>query len=279
MKISILDIEIPTGRDLRTDVTGLADSINQIGLVNPITVEKTIISEIGDQRDGYILVAGRHRLEAVKSLGHETIEAVVVELEDLRRDLVEIDENLIRLDIPVIDQADRMKRRQEIYQALGLSSKHGGDRKSAEYNEENQVATIATCFSVDTAQKIGLSPRSIYELVQISNNISHDLKAEIRGTFLAFELRSLIKLARIKDHKEQRAVALAYISGEADTIVAPKKRAPTKTERQQAADGLAEILIEYVPEDFWPQVCTYLRLDKATGTLSVFRKLSKARAA
>ena len=279
MKIPILDIEIPTGRDLRTDVTGLADSINQIGLVNPITVEKTIISQIGDQRDGYILVAGRHRLEAVKSLGHETIGAVVVELEDLRRDLVEIDENLIRLDIPVIDQADRMKRRQEIYQALGLNSEHGGDRKSAEYIEKNQDDTVSFCFSDDTAQKIGITARSIRLLVQISNNISHDLKAEIRGTFLAFELRSLIKLARIKDHKEQRAAALAYIAGEADTIVVPKKRPPTKTERQQAADGLAEILIEYVPEDFWPQVCTYLRLDKATGTLSVFRKLSKARAA
>lgn len=189
--------------------------------------------------------------------------ANVVGLEDLKYDLAEIDENLIRLDIPVIDQADRMKRRQEIYEALGLSVGPGGDRKSIEYKEKNQSPTVGVCFSEDTAHKIGLSPSSIYHLIQISKEISHDLKVEIRGTFLAFELRSLIKLARIKDPKEQRAAALAYISGEADTITVPKKRAPTKTERQQAAEALAAILVEHIPSDLWPQVGTYLKLDKA----------------
>ena len=90
-------------------------------------------------------------------------------------DLAEIDENLIRLDIPVIDQADRMKRRQEIYQALGLIPERGGDRKSAEYKEKNQTGIVGVCFSDDTAQKIGVSPSSIFQLIQISKNIGHDL--------------------------------------------------------------------------------------------------------
>ena len=278
MEIQISDIEIPSGRELRTDITALADSISHVGLLNPITVQTTTIyKEAQESRDGYSLVAGLHRLEAVKSLGYETIMAVVVELEDLKRDLAEIDENLVRLDIPVIDQADRMKLRQHIYEGLGLTSEVGGDRKSAEYKEKNQDEIISGWFTKDTADKTGMSERSIQFLTQISKNIGHDLKAEIRGSPLAYKHNELVKLARIKDHKEQRAAALAYISGEADTIVVPKKRAPTKTERQQAADGLAEFLIEYVPEDFWPQVCTYLKLDKATATLSAFRKLSKAR--
>ncbi len=277
MEILISDIEIPSGRELRMDVTALADSISQVGLLNPITVRATrIYEEAQDAREGYSLVTGYHRLEAMKFLRHETIAAVMVELEDLKYDLAEIDENLIRLDIPVIDQADRMKRRQEIYGALGLSSKHGGDHMSLEYKEKKQDGIVVTCFSEDTAQKIGLSPTSVYRLIQISKNIPHDLKAEIRDTFLAFELRNLTKLARIKDHSEQRAAALAYISGEADTITVPKKRAPTKNERQQAAEELADLLIEYIPPDLWPQVCTYLKLDKATVTLSAFRKLQKA---
>ena len=275
MEIPIADIQVPIGRDLRTDIAGLADSISHIGLVNPITVQTAIISEVGEQRDGYSLVAGRHRLEAVKSLGHDKIEAVVIELEDLKLDLVEIDENLVRLDIPVIDQADRMKRRQEIYGALGLTTVHGGDRKSAEYKEKNQDSIMPFCFSDDTAQKIGLTPGSIQRLVYISEHISYNLKAEIRESHLAFEFVNLLKLARIKDHKEQRAAALAYISGEADTITVPKKRAPTKTERQQAAEELAEILVEYIPSDLWPQVGSYLRMDKATVTLAAFRKAQK----
>lgn len=148
-----------------------------------------------DERGGRLFL---HGLEAAKLLGHEKIEAVVVELEDLKYDLAEIDENLIRLDIPVIDQADRMKRRQEIYQALGLSSEaRGGDHKSSEFKEKIKNETVSFLISEDTAQKIGLAPRSIQLLVQISKGISHDLKAEIRGTFLAFELRQLLTLARI----------------------------------------------------------------------------------
>ena len=167
-----------------------------------------------------------------------------------------------------------MKRRQQIVETLGDMSKHGGDRKSPEYKEKNQNETVSSCFSGDTAQKIGLTPRSIQFLVQISNDIPHNLKAEIRDTFLAFELRNLIKLARIKDDKQQRAAALAYISGEVDTIVVPKKRGPTKTRRQQSAEEFAELLMELRPE-VWPQVCTHLQIAKATVELSAFRKLWK----
>lgn len=281
-EIQISDIRVPVGRELRVDNATLEDSIKQVGLLNPITVRSMVIHEVGDKQDGYMLIAGLHRLEAMRSLGHEEIAAVVIELEDLKCDLVEIDENLIRLDIPVIDQADRMKRRQEIYNALGLSfDARGGDRKSSESKDKIKTETVSDliCFSDDTARKIGLTPRSIRCLIQISKNIAHDLKAEIRNSFLAFELRNLIKLARIKDPKEQRAAALAYISGEADTITVPKKRGPTKTERQQAGEDLAELLIEHMPADSWPQVCTYLKLDKATVTLSAFRKLQSAKAA
>ena len=49
-----------------------------------------------------------------------------------------------------------MKRRQEIYEALGLVSKHGGDHTSLEYKDKKQARTMPTCFSDDTAQKIGL---------------------------------------------------------------------------------------------------------------------------
>lgn len=277
MEIPISDIEIPSGRELRTDVTALANSIKQVGLLNPITVRATrIYEEAQDARDGYSLIAGLHRLEAVKSLDHETIEVVVVELEDLKYELAEIDENLIRLDIPLIDRAARLERRQQIYEVFYPVTSAGGDHKSTEYKEENQMAKLAVCFTKDTAEKTGMSERAIRRLTQISGGIGHDLKAEIRDTPLAYNQDELVKLARIKDHKEQRAAAVAYISGEADTITVPKKRAPTKNERQQAAEELAEILIEHIPADLWPRVCTYLKLDKATLTLSAFRKLQKA---
>jgi len=279
MEVAISDIEIPSGRELRTDVAALADSINQIGLLNPITVRATEIYEPGGARGGYLLVAGLHRLEATRLLGRENIAVVVVDLEDLEYELVEIDENLIRLDIPLIDRADRLERRQQIYETFHSDATHGGDRKSQEYKEENQTANLATLrFAKETAEKTGMSERAVQRLTQISKGVGHDLKAEIRDTPLAYNQDELVKLARIKDPKEQRASALAYISGEADSITVPKKRAPTKTERQQAADALATILIEHIPSELWPQIGTYLKLDKATVTLSAFRKLQKGAA-
>ncbi|KXA95555.1 hypothetical protein AKJ65_01540 [candidate division MSBL1 archaeon SCGC-AAA259E19] len=54
------------------DIEGLARSIEDIGLLNPITVWRG-----GDGT--YNLVAGERRLEACKRLGWEEIEAIVLE--------------------------------------------------------------------------------------------------------------------------------------------------------------------------------------------------------
>ena len=273
--IPISDVQIPQGREPRRNVRILAESIEKIGLLNPITVRAIQLFEAGaEPRTGYRLVAGRNRLEAMKQLDHDEIPATIVSLEDLECQLAEIDENLIRSDISVVDQGDRFDDRQRIWEAIYDDTKHGGDRKSPKYKEKNQDEIISS-WSEHAADALGVTPRSVQHLTKVGR-LPDDIKDLVRGTALGDHLVNLLKLARITDRKEQRAAALAYISGEADTITVPKKRAPTKNERQQAAQELAEILIEYVPADLWPQVCTYLTLDKATVTLSAFRKLQKA---
>jgi len=117
--ISIGDVEVPYDRDLEGDISRLARSINEIGLLNPITVHKTQIYEPGGARDGYRLVAGLHRLEACRSLGHETIRAHVVEFDDPRQiDLAEIDEDLFRNELPLIRWIDLLWRRGMILDAF-----------------------------------------------------------------------------------------------------------------------------------------------------------------
>ena len=59
-------------RQLRSDlIDELAESIKQQGQLQPIIVRP--------QDFGYALTAGRHRLEAVRKLGHEEIECRVLE--------------------------------------------------------------------------------------------------------------------------------------------------------------------------------------------------------
>ena len=117
----------------------------------------------------------------------------------------------------------------------------------------------------------------IRRLTQISRGIPQNLKAEIRNTPLASNEIELSRLARIEDPKEQRAAAMAYISGEHISIFVPKKPGLTKMTRQQAGEALAKLIFEHVPADLWPKVyasCKNTR--ELKGMVSALRKLEKA---
>lgn len=82
----ILISNIKIGRRIRKDpgdITKLADSIKEIGLLHPI-----VINEKNE------LIAGKRRIEAFKTLGRDKIPATKINLRDLLRG--ELDENTIR---------------------------------------------------------------------------------------------------------------------------------------------------------------------------------------
>ena len=56
------------------DLKPLIDSIREHGLINPITVMHTL--------EGYVLIAGYRRLQAVKALGEHDIVATVLDPKD-----------------------------------------------------------------------------------------------------------------------------------------------------------------------------------------------------
>lgn len=73
-----------------TKITELAESIRRLGLINPIIVD-----------EGGRLIAGRRRLEACRRLSHGTILARrFSSLSEADQRLVELDENLRRVDLP-----------------------------------------------------------------------------------------------------------------------------------------------------------------------------------
>ena len=90
--IPINEITVSPGRREAApgDVKELADSILDLGLINPVMVDQS-----------YTLIAGLHRLEAMKLLGRTEIECTVSDLAGLQAELAEIDENFIRKDLSV----------------------------------------------------------------------------------------------------------------------------------------------------------------------------------
>jgi len=140
-------------------VKELAASIQEIGLLNPITITE-------DKH----LVAGLHRIEAYKLLGKTEIEATVVSLDELDAELAQIDENLIRNELTVLERAEQLKRRKEIYEAKYPESRAEIKRLKGlkQYRTDSVSAreNVPNSFTEDTASKIGVSPRTIRRDVQ-----------------------------------------------------------------------------------------------------------------
>ena len=109
-RIPIDRIEVGTHRRALKDLKALASSIEEVGLLNPITVRV--------DGKGYRLIAGYHRLEACKAIGWLEIDATIVDLNDLEAELAEIDENLCRHDLNVQERALLNERKLNLLLAL-----------------------------------------------------------------------------------------------------------------------------------------------------------------
>ena len=184
MRIGIKEIKVnPRHRKTEPNhIRELADSITGIGLLNPITVDKH-----------FVLIAGLHRLEAVKSLGWEEIECCICDLEGLQAEMAEIDENYIRLDLGPTEQGEMLLRRKEIYEALHPETKYSisqgmGMRRKADGDLVANLATRSKTFVEDTSEKLGIAPRTIRRQVQIAKNLTPEAKEVLKF------LRNIINL-------------------------------------------------------------------------------------
>lgn len=232
-EIAIADIRIPQDRHSRGNLMGLQRSITEIGLLNPITVVKAELFEPGGAQDGYRLVAGRNRLEVFKSLGRETIFANVVELEDLDQRLAEIDENICRQQLTVLEESEQLAERKQIYEGKYPETRHGATPGNQFTGQKRQTENFS--FSKDVAEKIGKTDRSIRQSVRRAERIAPDVRDAIRGTEIADSGIELDALAAASPDN-QRAIVQLVQSNENLTIRKAKvalkqKKKTTKDER------------------------------------------------
>lgn len=76
VRVKLDEIYVPTKLAKTLDpakVESRAEAIMERGLENPVQLRRDA------DRDRYVLVAGLHRLEAVRALGEETVEALIVQ--------------------------------------------------------------------------------------------------------------------------------------------------------------------------------------------------------
>jgi ParB family transcriptional regulator, chromosome partitioning protein len=198
----------PRLRSVRKDhVAELKTSIALLGLQQPISVAK---SDTGSDPEApekaFLLVAGRHRLEACESLGHSEVPAIVVTLGDEQRRLWEIDENLYRLALTVLEQGEHLVERKGIFERLHPGAAHGGDRRSDKF--KRQTSPLGS-FAGDTAAKTGIAPRTIRLSMARANGIDLAVRGRIRGNpKIADNGSELDALASLTSPDQNRAVQL-----------------------------------------------------------------------
>ena len=205
-------------------VAELSKSIQEIGLLNPITVKK--------DGDNYILIAGLHRLTAFKNLKKDTIPAIISDADDIHSELAEIDENLIRAELHYMDRAEFLKRRQEIYETLyPESSKSEKVKKNLkQFSTEKEMISFSdrdnddkelqdnddiNTFTEDTAKKTNLTARTIRQDLQLAKTLDDETKAVIKSKNISKQ--DALKLSRL-DKDNQKKIIKKIESGEAKKV-------------------------------------------------------------
>jgi hypothetical protein len=227
MRVPIDAIKVGERKRRVDDVSDLVESIAQLGLLQPIVITQD-----------YHLVAGERRLKACKQLGWTEIEATIATLDDLSAELAEIDENIVRQELTVLERAEQLARRKEIYETLHPEARHGIAGAHARWNA---MATDATAsFATDTAAKTGIAPRTVRENVQIATRIAPDVRDAIRETPIADSKRDLLALASVDEDTQREALQMIERGEESDI----KRAVLTLKVRNQSnvdADGSAVV--------------------------------------
>ena len=229
MQIKISEIKINPGRrdTQQRNVEELARSIAAVGLMNPITVTQD-----------NTLIAGLHRLEAVKLLGWTEIECTISDADGLQAELAEIDENFVRAGLSHRELGDLLLRRKELYEAIHPETRQG-QRNGQTAKNDNLTVLQAKPFSEDTADKLGISKRTVERLVQTAANLTPEAKKTIRDAGDKITKGDALKISRLPPDQQAEAAAVL-------TIAAPTPKKQGMMDGEAALREFTSLCSRYV---------------------------------
>ncbi len=239
MLVSVSSIKVNPGRREapKNKVRKLAESMKNVGLLNPITLDQE-----------YTLIAGLYRLEAARFLEWTEIECTILPLDGIQAELAKIDENVIRNQLPHLDQCDALLRRKELYESLHPETKNGGNRKGYSTRTQNLRSGKAKPFVQDTAEKLGISRRTVELQVQTAKNLTPKAKEIIRQAGINIGKMDALFLSRLPPEQQAEAAHL-YVSGQIHAI---SEYTPGGTvQRNPPAALVCPVLVEPEPENMW----------------------------
>lgn len=242
--LSVVDIPVRSRPLDDAAVQALSASMNMVGLLQPVVVQRARVMCGGVFVPGYRLIAGNHRLAAAKQLGWVVIDAIVVDddISHMEAELLEIDENLCRAELTPAQRAAAIKRRREIWVQLHPN------------NSGTNCPTIQrgpgmpSQFAAETAVVSGETKRDINRHLSRAEALGDDL-LKVAGTTLdkGVELDALKSMpADVRAPLIERAQA-----GERVSARAPAARISLTIEYFTVEDGAVSIASQLIRRDRW----------------------------
>lgn len=197
-------------------VEALAHNISENGLQEPIVVMKI--------SGKWVLVAGAHRLAAVKELspGGKIMAHIVEPQTDnprLEARLLEIDENLFRKDLRGLDRMRSLAERKEIYLEVYPETKNGGD-KGNQYTGGKKRQNEIFSFCQQTAEKIGLGRRTVELDIATWHALSTDSQQQLAGSKFAEKSSDIRAIAALGHEDQAKVLTLCLRVGGMDLAAA-----------------------------------------------------------
>jgi hypothetical protein len=240
-------------------VNALIASIADVGLLNPVTVYRHALSPHMEHQ-AYTLIAGAHRLEAMRRMGCEFIPANIVEIGELQRQIAECDENLCGTRLTPSERAMFIKRRKEAYEALHPETRRGAVGRAGKKSPQIEDSWAPKSFAEDTAEKTATSRQTVERDAARGMKISEQALAALRGT----HLDKGIYLDRLKNLPEAAQMAVVQrdlAKGGSNLRAAVGTASATAEERGRnfyetpAEATHALLVLERFEDEIWEPAC------------------------
>ncbi len=228
---------------LGTDVTELEKSIQTLGLIAPLVISPD-----------NVILAGARRYQALLNLGHTEAPVMVIDRNPLEKELVSIDENLVRKDLSKIEIESHLRRAKEIYQKLNPEA---DIVEEAPENEVKKVVLPAEKFLNMVSEKTGLSPKQIHEAINRDEMASGVVKeARLKGELSLSQTNEIVKLnkedqnkviSHLKDlpvREIKKFVKIAKTQG-VDEAITATPNLPHQKEFQEIDMGLKKLIKKF----------------------------------
>ncbi len=189
-----------------TDVSELEKSIQTLGLIAPLVISPD-----------NVILAGARRYQALLNLGYSDAPVMVVDKNPLEKELVSIDENLVRKDLSKIEIESHLRRAKEIYQELYPTADAEAEAEIKSSRPDTQDESEAPAVKVEVlpaqkflnmvSEKTGLSPKQIHQAINRDEMAAPIVKeARKNGELSLSQTNEIVKLK-----KEDQEVAISHI--------------------------------------------------------------------